>query len=177
MKTEAWLRSQRLRHPAASGGGEGFVAVVGALFCLGLLGPLVAAPAWPVLVWAALAYRRPAPYQAAAAVVLAAGCDMLSGAVVGVSLVPIGAALLAANAWAGGSGRRWDRGHLAFAATGLIGAFLAEALLGAVPGFGRIANSILLLIVVASLLAAAQAWRSRHSAVARGRFPIRRAEP
>ncbi|MCB2154267.1 hypothetical protein KQI84_05230 [bacterium] len=177
MKTNAWLRYQRLRHPILCGGAEAAASALVALFALGLVGPMVGAPAWTVLLWAALAFRRPPIYQAAAAVTLCVGSDLLSGAVVGSSLIPMGAAMLLANAWMGRSGKRWDRAHAGFAGAAVIGTLVTEALLGDIPGLGRVLNSIFLLILVAAILAGWQAWRSRRPRSVRRRFPAPRTDP
>ena len=176
MRGNAWLRYQRLRHPAATGAAEAAVAAIAGLFARGLAGPMIAAPASTVLLWAALAYRRAPAYQVAAAIVLALGCDLLSGGVAGASLAPLGAGMLAANLWAGRSGSRWDRAHAAFAGAALAGTLAAEITLGNIPSFGRAANSLLLLIAASAVLAAIRLWRSRHPRAARGRFPLQRHE-
>lgn len=142
----------RLRrfHPVPVGAAEALVAGAALVFLRGVAGGMLGHAAWSVLMWAALAFRRPASYQVTALIVLAAMTDVMSSNRLGESLGPMAAAMIAGNIWATTADRRWEPPHavftvvgfLAATAFGVVAGLLGPRLFGPVPGISVFVSTL-----------------------------------
>ncbi|MBX3727840.1 MAG: hypothetical protein KF858_01545 [Candidatus Sumerlaeia bacterium] len=149
--------------PRASAVLHGLTAAAGLLVAWGLLGSVVPALLVPVLVWAALAYRRPLAYQVILLVIICLIADVGSGRLLGASLPAGAAALLVGGLMPRPADEsRWAPGHALFAllavtvwwgATGLAG-WLRPALVGPPAGVLSLVASWGLIAVAAAVVAA-----------------------
>lgn len=174
------LAAGRARHPLLFGAAEGLVAMVAVGFALGLAGRAAAVPAWPVLLWAALAFHRSLRYQVTAAVVLGVGTDFLSGGAFGAGIGALAGALAVANIFDSPIDERWSAGHAVFALAAVGGGWLTGLLLaaagppgfGPAPGFGPLALSVAVIVfavfVGVLLHVARERRRMRESALGLG---------
>ncbi len=165
------LERQRREHPVLFAFAEGFAACLSLAFATGLAQGAAATPALSVLAWSAMAFKRPAAYQATLAVTFALFVDLLSSNPAGESIIPLMAAMIAGNMWASPTDRRWEPGHALFTFVALGGWTLASGILGLVnPGFfghaprvGTVFSSLLVLALASAGIWGWLVWRDSKS--------------
>mgnify|MGYP006289847997 CR=1 FL=1 len=146
------LGRARERFPIPAGVADGLLALVAIGFILGFGGRVAALPAWTLLAWGGIAFRRSVAWQVSAALVLAVGTDIGSGQALGASWAMFGVAMLAANGWTIPNDERGDLGHGVFsgvgAGAGLMFSFVTAIVFGgSAPGWQTFLATFVVLLM------------------------------